>query len=177
MYNNIYLYTFIDGRFYYDPLYVANNIWKARTFKKWLHYVWTCIRTCTSCISNPYACVSSDLHIVFHLIQIVLRKADKYVRGSYTPAWWRNATHKCESAPTAPPCGWPLSLWSHCRFVNPVRKMLPSSWYRCEAFNSLMREQNIFSNRRAPSHDNYIAVSSGYYQSETNGDFQQWVLC
>ncbi len=87
-------------------------------------------------------------------------KQTSYVRGSYTPAWWRNATHKCESAPTAPPvddlCHFgPTAAFSTERglCVNPVRKMLPSSWYRCEAFNSLMREQKFFSNRRAPSHD------------------------
>ncbi|XP_064407340.1 uncharacterized protein LOC135352102 isoform X2 [Halichondria panicea] len=54
---------------------------------------------------------------------------------------------------------------------------------RCEAFNSLMREQKIFSNRRAPSRDIAVSFStlealrfvcsSGYYQSETNEDFQQ----
>ncbi len=66
--------------------YVTTNerkLWLALLKVSALHLdVYTC--TCILCISNSiplrvYRC--SDWHIVFHLIQIVLRKADKYVRG------------------------------------------------------------------------------------------------
>ena len=47
---------------------------------------------------------------------------------------------------------------------------------RCEAFNSLMREQNIFSNRRAPSRD--IAVSFLTLEALrfvcSSGEWEKW---